>query len=1311
MHALRRLRGMFAGLALATVSLGLLPSSAEARPGPGEKSGGFRLFARSVGFINTNRVFYGLTTRGEIGTDSSGAGTAGGGYWPRGTNNEYMFNAGFQFAGIIGGSKPANPWGGDTTGAMLFDATGPRKHGAEVTPIYRGQDPADVAIWPEVGLVPEGDDGELLFDPLLRGQVNASQGDVYWITWDGDPAFISSRPHPLGLLVEHRGLAWNYPAGNEDILYFIITYYNVTSLNAADYAQHRPAMRDLLIQKAQDFHALNNARFGITLPTGGYTINELYAAFAADPDVGTAGANYSSVNLPFAMGYAYQRDFARLASWVFDPAIFSAPFFPGVGFVGVKYLKGPDGPGEIQLFSNTCNGVAGCPADPTNTTRLWRYLSGNLDVNQGDVVCGIPGNPVETHVCFIRNAAASDVRFFQSSTAQTLAPGQSASVVVAFVHAAPVLIPGFAPTSTTDVRPFTDSPLWISSVDSMTKYGGELNGGVNKIDSIMGFLGYSDLPPSGNGDGIPQQAEFRVRPGSLLGKALVAQQVFDGKFLLPFSPEPPEFFLIPGDQQVTILWKPSISETTGDPYFAIAGSATLTTPDGIVANNLYDPNYRRFDVEGYRLYRGRLDSPGSLKLVQQWDYSGTTFRDFGGLIIEGGGLAGTGNCAPELGKGGAANGCRANFTTITPGVTSTINFAYDLTGPLVQVNYGGRDLLANGNVIVLPGQADSALTNQGFPQLANTGVPFIYVDRDVRNGVRYFYSVTAFDVNSARSAPTSLESAKASKSVVVGAPPSNITNTAVVQQGMFGRSGLLADNAVPTLGQDGRFSKKFPPSNAATVSLAAFAPQLLKGAGEVSIRYDSTQVTAVTAATSVGITEWYTITSAAGATVVSRPVVKPGLTGQVVVTGTFDAIAPDADLAGQYGGDASYKIPGAFSVTVPAAYWTGIAGRACANASTGLRAGQCYYNGPRWFNGDQETKANPRTVSPAVQLVAGRVAESYANAGELAGVVTAHHPDSYGYIAGATAIRDLELYMSPFVTAADYRVYWGAAGRIDSVIDLTHNTVVPFNVRAVNSWGILNPGAVPTAGSQDLRAELTVTDFGCMNGPRQFAASNYGCTNAATDLANTAVPGPLAFFSGPIANSRTVAAAASNGFGMYIKGRIFMFQLTGGAVPASGTQWTMRDYTGAYSGGNGFGGDFGAYAYLPVTVRPFNAPGSAQKFAFNVTNEKGAATNASLAAVHTVPDPYYVTSAYDRQVASKVINFVNVPTGARIRIYTTSGVLVRILDAAADAQTGTVTWDVRNRSNQFVASGVYFYHVEADGATKVGRMTVVNFAQ
>ena len=82
---------------------------------------------------------------------------------------------------------------------------------------------------------------------------------------------------------------------------------------------------------------------------------------------------------------------------------------------------------------------------------------------------------------------------------------------------------------------------------------------------------------------------------------------------------------------------------------------------------------------------------------------------------------------------------------------------------------------------------------------------------------------------------------------------------------------------------------------------------------------------------------------------------------------------------------------------------------------------------------------------------------------------------------------------------------------------------------------------------------------------------------------------------------------------------------------------------------------------------------------------------------------------------------MNLPAQAIIRIYSSSGVLVRVLthnstsrqgdDATVSTLGGEETWDVRNRNNQVVASGVYFYHIESGDARRVGRFTVVNFAQ
>ncbi len=347
-------------------------------------------------------------------------------------------------------------------------------------PIYNTSNAADLADLPLAAYVPFGDESADLFNPLLTGSASerrkqASQGDVWWMSWDGDPALNAGRSHPLGVVVETRGMGWNFPTGNEDIIYFIYTFYNITTTNPADYVNVRPEMQAILLDKAQEFQAKNNATFSVTLPTDGYTITDMYAAFGTDMDVAVAAPNYSSVNLPFALGYTYAQNFAGEVSWTFDPTIFGPPFFPGAGFAGVKYLKSPSGPGAIQLFSNTVNGspFPGAFNDPQNAIQLWRYLSGNISVPAGDQPCNT-GNPSRlTHLLGQQHAADCDMRFFQSSTSLTLPPGGQGSIVVAYIFAAPVAVPGAprrepraaAETSSRATRPFSAIPArwWAAS--------------------------------------------------------------------------------------------------------------------------------------------------------------------------------------------------------------------------------------------------------------------------------------------------------------------------------------------------------------------------------------------------------------------------------------------------------------------------------------------------------------------------------------------------------------------------------------------------------------------------------------------------------------------------------------------------------------------------------------------------------------------------------------------------------------------------------------------------------------------------------
>jgi hypothetical protein len=100
-----------------------------------------------------------------------------------------------------------------------------------------------------------------------------------------------------------------------------------------------------------------------------------------------------------------------------------------------------------------------------------------------------------------------------------------------------------------------------------------------------------------------------------------------------------------------------------------------------------------------------------------------------------------------------------------------------------------------------------------------------------------------------------------------------------------------------------------------------------------------------------------------------------------------------------------------------------------------------------------------------------------------------------------------------------------------------------------------------------------------------------------------------------------------------------------------------------------------------------------------------------LTQIHTVPDPYLATSALDLAPTEKRLQFVNLPPQASIRIYTLTGILVDQVEHDDPTGGGRAVWDLRNRNEQFVASGVYFFHVITPaGEEHVGKFTVVNFA-
>ena len=1229
----------------------------------------FNLAAGPTTVLRINQFQCGLTNNGDSCTDVFDSPTGGGGFWPTGSPNQYMFNSGLQVTGIIpkddactnraaSNTPTCFHWSGDTTGAFFFDASGNRKHATAITQLYSSLDPQDLATWPAPGSIPDFPEATTsiindtsLFNGVLIGRQAASQQDTWVAYWDGDPVRSggsTGRPHPMGILVEQRSLAWNYPEGNEAVIYFIYKFTNVTN--------------NLLFQR------LNENRFfgGLdSLPNEGWRFDSIYVAYDSDPDVGDAGSNYASGILPFNMSIAYIADMQE-PSFIYPPDIFHAPFFPRApGIIGMKYLKSPVDPAtgqEVGLTSLSQHTVGAPFPDPSSVQRGWRYISLNVDPNKSDSACTFPLAEIKARkACFLSQTPA-DVRVFIGSGPFSLEPGQSATIAVAMFAAATVATPLI------NSGPGQDNAPGVPSTTPGC--------GPNPIRPIEVGAGWvsTDVCPADPADGV-NQFDVTVVPNSLLGKALVAQSIFDNKFLLGFAPEPPNFFLVPGDNRVTVVWEPSATETVrpggGDPFFVASGD-----PD----NALYDPNYRQYDVEGYRIYRGT--SPATMRLIAQFDYAGTELVDV--LCIT----------DPEH-----VTGTPCTDTNVVP-----------LTGDVVQ--YRTIAQLANGDPIVL--SADTALAaeqrNGTAQPLTDTGVPFAFVDTQVRNGFQYFYEVTAFDINSMPSGPTSLESAGGTKTVQPQRAASSLTS-ADFSLGIFGRGTQLAtctsgagcstDRPAPTIDPaTGTFSGPAQPTTNISLTFEAYAAQLLQ-AGAKLITIDSivpeiylnghigTYYMSVDGQTTTALFDDLYRISATN-TVREQTLPGPSFQMQSDPAVRADLIARGVDAPPTAGlgsstitvelphwhsgwADWIYKQPGFVEDDLPTTNFVG---------------------GSRWFDGANETMADPTENVISFGALTGITAifkpapylGTVSPAGETRSTAPTGRMANYTGLGGTTFDSDLfrRFYFSTgaLSRAADVKIFWGAAG-VDSIIDVTHNVPVQFSPTLRATYGFLTDA--------DGNGVLNYGDFYYIPG---LNISGNGIQTFAQNFPTNLVQQPVALNTDTQGN----LGGDGTGFGLYINGEAWLFN---GAVPTN-TVWTLRTYNGSVAKSGA-----GVYSFSPRDRNPA-VPGLT--FGVNVNSAAQiVAANADLTKVHTVPDPYYAVSLYDLGPANKELQFVNLPAQATVRIYSLSGVLVDVINHNDPAGGGKAVWDLRNRSNQFVASGVYMFHVSTpEGKSHIGKFTVIN---
>jgi hypothetical protein len=1327
-------------LAVGTTVIGEVSEEAKQR----RERGDFGLFSAPSITLEGNQVSCGLLGAGKVCKELNDSPSIPGGFWPKGSPNAYIFNTGLQVAGIIG--SEGGGWANDTTAAFFFDPKGSTEHGDLIAPdlpsITGGAVQAGIVTslnsedikdenWPIEAVIADTE----LYDPVLIGLKAASQEDSWTQYWDGNPARINGRQHPLGIKVTQRSHAWNFPRGNESLIYFTYEFENVS---------HRADFRDPNVL----------AFFGgdaTQLPVDGYAINELYAAFGTDMDVtDDAGANFSTAILPFDIGISYHGGF-NAPEFAYPPEIFQAPFFTRApGIVGIKYLKSPINPqtGEevgLTLFSWTINPSGTNPGfpDAPDDRALWRYLSGNLDPAAGDFPCNVTPevdvpNPdlIERSVCFM-NQSADDTRFYMASGPFTLAPQEKAKIVVAYIMAPTVetmpdgsLSGVTANSSNDDANPpgipsfhpgFASARGCLPDGTDCSVFNPASTNIVKSIEKGAGWVSYEGPAPTGRATGALEGPENKLDeafvetvPGSLLDRALVAQAVFDNKFLLGFAPEQPvAVYLVPGDNQVSILWEASPSEETGDPFFSVAQDEQSL---------LYNPNYRGDpdgdapgDVEGYRIYRRTLAGEAPL-LVHQEDYADTRFFDFtcetvlpteSGFSDEGDGFAPGEECLID------------SDDPLERFITSD-GLVFNNGGPGGAPG-AGTARLSNGDVIYITelGVVDDEGTTQ---PLTDTGVGFAWTDTDVQNNFAYEYAVEAFDVNSPKSASNTLRSARVFQTVIPRADVVSVFAELSVE--MFGGDGEPLD---PTQGvvidaETGIFDP-MPPSNGVEASffpeIAALLPAFERGVRIDSMVPDFQERTACVATDGfqgwsfrsgcyklyvTGITDGDETPFVISETSVSwaRGFGNGDGVQRIIILNT--EVPLDHDALVRNGVDTTTtglaQAIGNFDEHLNYSSFEGQQNRRAVRTRT-------IHQGSRWFSGTVNT-----TPDPAMYIRVGHLAEVDSVWAPI------HHTqmDSEGVtgtscencIANSGTVQYFGYLLAFLGRAADVQFTWGD-GTFASVRDVTHNVDLPFHpdYRA-GTWGFLN-------GDCSENDVVDWEDYFCVGESAIYfqASDNAGlpANQPGSVLSLEATPQLVQV----ALNTTSPATATGTGFALYINGERYFFLAD--ELPPDGTVWTLRTHTGSVrtSTASYLTDDPSGYSYVPVYdnggeasgLRP-PVPGTSYVAASVSPTTLDAPLDLTL--VHVVPDPYLGSSQLDLGPTEKRLQFVNLPAEATIRIYTLTGVLVDVIDHNDVTGGGRADWDLRNRNDNFVASGVYFFHVITPGKEEyVGKFTVVNF--
>ncbi|HET6272924.1 MAG TPA: hypothetical protein VFG32_08085 [Bacteroidota bacterium] len=112
--------------------------------------------------------------------------------------------------------------------------------------------------------------------------------------------------------------------------------------------------------------------------------------------------------------------------------------------------------------------------------------------------------------------------------------------------------------------------------------------------------------------------------------------------------------------------------------------------------------------------------------------------------------------------------------------------------------------------------------------------------------------------------------------------------------------------------------------------------------------------------------------------------------------------------------------------------------------------------------------------------------------------------------------------------------------------------------------------------------------------------------------------------------------------------------------------------------------------------------------------DNAVATN-ELERIRVVPNPYVTASSFEPGLppgitsgrGQRKIDFIHLPIGASIKIFTARGDHVITLYHEGNIEDGTVSWNLKTKENLDIAYGVYFYVVESPVGNKTGKIAII----